>query len=150
MSDPANTICFHRSSVERAAKNKPEGYMEEAERLNISTSNKEICFTQEGFQELKKKFPRVENKSFPSFSRMVKSVAKVAVDETKAIAQKEPPVSEEEQKKRLEICMACEYFAPNIQELPESKRKQQRCVKCGCFMKFKSRLRSQHCPVNKW
>jgi hypothetical protein len=41
---------------------------------------------------------------------------------------------------RLDICAACEHlFRPTFT-----------CRKCGCFMKAKARIASQHCPVHKW
>ena len=39
-----------------------------------------------------------------------------------------------------EICQNCEHF--DLQTL--------RCRVCGCFLKFKTRLLTSHCPVNKW
>lgn len=42
--------------------------------------------------------------------------------------------------KRWSICMDCDrLFRPTRQ-----------CKECGCFMKIKVRLRSQHCPLGKW
>ena len=48
-------------------------------------------------------------------------------------------VSQEEQQKRLEACQDCEFFVDG-----------KRCAKCGCFMGFKIRLQSGHCPLKKW
>jgi hypothetical protein len=81
---------------------------------------------------------------------MAQSAVKAVKDEVKAKAKKQPPVSKEEQEKRLNICKECEFFTPNIKDLPERHRKQERCIKCGCFMKFKAKLRSQSCPIGKW
>jgi hypothetical protein len=41
---------------------------------------------------------------------------------------------------RLETCKACEFFDPD----------QQRCTKCGCWMKFKVTMSYEKCPVDKW
>lgn len=38
---------------------------------------------------------------------------------------------------RVEICNSCEY-RDSIKE---------RCMKCGCFIKAKARLRLSHCPL---
>jgi Family of unknown function (DUF6171) len=42
--------------------------------------------------------------------------------------------------RRLEICKACEFF----QGAP------MKCLKCRCFLNFKVRLETEHCPISKW
>lgn len=71
---------------------------------------------------------------------MAKNVAAAAKDELKAVAGGKPPVDEAEIARRLRLCKRCDLFI----------KEQERCSQCGCFMKFKARLRSQHCPVGKW
>ena len=44
----------------------------------------------------------------------------------------------EEVKKRLDICGSCEFFNMGL------------CKKCGCIMKFKTKLTNATCPVGKW
>jgi hypothetical protein len=41
-------------------------------------------------------------------------------------------------KSRLNICKGCSFFRGN------------RCIKCGCYMKFKAKLRSSKCPIGRW
>ena len=41
---------------------------------------------------------------------------------------------------RLKTCRGCEFFI----------KKSGRCAKCGCFMKFKTKLRAGKCPIGKW
>lgn len=41
---------------------------------------------------------------------------------------------------RLNICRQCPHFYAKL----------QKCTKCGCFMKLKTRLEKAHCPVGKW
>jgi hypothetical protein len=41
---------------------------------------------------------------------------------------------------RLAICKTCEFF----------KERTQRCGKCGCFMKMKTKLSGSSCPIGKW
>lgn len=49
-------------------------------------------------------------------------------------------MSEDLTKKRLEICRSCDrLFKPTFQ-----------CKECGCFMKIKTRIESQSCPIGKW
>ena len=40
---------------------------------------------------------------------------------------------------RLAICLQCPHLSP-----------LNRCLKCGCFLKAKTRLRTEKCPVGKW
>jgi hypothetical protein len=47
-------------------------------------------------------------------------------------------VSEEEQARRMEICRSCEHFDKG------------RCKLCGCFKNLKTRLATEHCPIEKW
>jgi hypothetical protein len=42
------------------------------------------------------------------------------------------------QTKRARICQACEF------------QRQGVCVKCGCFLKAKTWLKAEACPVGKW
>lgn len=42
--------------------------------------------------------------------------------------------------RRLAICKECEYFIP----------KTSKCDKCGCFMEYKTLIKSSTCPINKW
>lgn len=47
---------------------------------------------------------------------------------------------QEEIDRRLAICQTCEFFI----------QKTERCRKCGCFMKLKTKLEKANCPINKW
>lgn len=43
-------------------------------------------------------------------------------------------------KNRLDICKQCpRLFKPTLQ-----------CKECGCFMRIKTRIKSQTCPIGKW
>ena len=52
----------------------------------------------------------------------------------------QPRSAEELHEARLEICRACEFFKPRT----------ERCSKCGCFMKLKTKLENAKCPIGKW
>ena len=69
---------------------------------------------------------------------LAKNLATAAVSEAKAILAHQPPVSAEEAARRLSICQGCEFFA------------NDRCAKCGCYLRHKTAWRAQHCPINKW
>jgi len=68
----------------------------------------------------------------------------VSIDTAKDLAKamrdiaKRDNVSESERNRRLEICSECPHFTGS------------RCELCGCFMSFKTRLRSSTCPINRW
>jgi|ERR1051326_4596749 hypothetical protein len=47
-------------------------------------------------------------------------------------------VSSEESDRRLAICQSCEFFTGTT------------CLKCGCITKFKTKLATEHCPIQKW
>jgi hypothetical protein len=64
-------------------------------------------------------------------------VAKAAVQRQKILASKE------EIDRRLAICVGCEFF----QSRGDGR---MQCLKCGCFLAPKTRLETEHCPINKW
>ena len=41
--------------------------------------------------------------------------------------------------KRWDICKGCEFLTDN-----------DKCQKCGCFMKVKTRIATVACPIGKW
>ena len=41
--------------------------------------------------------------------------------------------------KRWDICKGCEFLTD-----------QNKCLKCGCFMKVKTRIATVACPIGKW
>lgn len=48
--------------------------------------------------------------------------------------------SEQEAKRRYEICNDCErLFRPTAT-----------CKECGCFMKVKTKVQKASCPIGKW
>jgi len=49
-------------------------------------------------------------------------------------------VPEEVSKLRLEECGRCDYY----------DKQQNRCRKCGCYMKVKVKFVNTSCPVGKW
>ena len=46
----------------------------------------------------------------------------------------------EEQAERLEICKGCEHYIKD----------QNRCLECGCFLKWKARMEAWNCPLGRW
>jgi hypothetical protein len=48
--------------------------------------------------------------------------------------------SASEIERRMDICRDCQHF----QESP------MKCRKCGCYLNLKTRLETEHCPIQKW
>tara|TARA_R100001244_G_C5080798_1_gene113842 strand:+ start:359 stop:541 length:183 start_codon:yes stop_codon:yes gene_type:complete len=42
-------------------------------------------------------------------------------------------------KDRIRHCRGCKYITPKF-----------RCIKCGCFMKLKTKVAGARCPIGKW
>jgi hypothetical protein len=73
----------------------------------------------------------------PSKIQMAKNLTQASVEHAKnGFAN----VTSEEQQARLDICKSCEFYIPE----------QDRCGKCGCYLKSKSAWKSGKCPVEKW
>lgn len=50
--------------------------------------------------------------------------------------------NDELSKKRLNICRKCDKL--------EIKYNKEKCSVCGCYLKHKTRIKSETCPLNKW
>ena len=72
---------------------------------------------------------------FPRLPQQVKNLAGALAD---FLADGCTTASEETYRQRLEICQTCEH------------RRGQRCVKCGCRLRWKARGRAFQCPLGKW
>lgn len=71
----------------------------------------------------------------PGYRKMAMSLAAAVRDEVVAVARKEGKADVEE---RLRICGMCDFFRKGV------------CMKCGCALNLKTRLRASHCPIGKW
>jgi hypothetical protein len=128
--------CFKKHNVKAAAELRLPGYLDEVERRNKSLDDSLYCFDDADLLAL----GAFKTKSLPPTTQLVKNFTKAVASEVKAVIRKAPPISQEERTRRLEICHSCEFF----------RAEDERCSKCGCFMKYKTAWRSQHCPVGKW
>ena len=76
------------------------------------------------FKELKKEYDTFKKHMSETLSKPFKSEL----------------VSKEEQKERNKSCMMCDrLFAPTFS-----------CKECGCFMKIKTWIKEEKCPLDKW
>lgn len=76
----------------------------------------------------------------PSLAEMAHTAAAAVAAEVKARLTGVGRVTDADIDARVAICEGCDFFVAE----------SYRCIKCGCFLKFKTTLRSQHCPINKW
>lgn len=83
-------------------------------------------------------FPKTIDE-FPSLVSQASNLALSGARVIKAIVKKERiKASAQEIARRQAICNECEFFV------------NKRCLKCGCFIAFKTRLETEHCPIKKW
>ncbi len=89
--------------------------------------------------------PRSKRPPLPSAFQQLKNLLAAAAQAALAIVRK--PITgaalartPAQQAAVLAICAPCEFW----------DAKASRCLKCGCFAKFKSRLAAWHCPIGKW
>jgi hypothetical protein len=79
--------------------------------------------------------------SFPPLFQQMKNFGGAMTRLGGAIVQgNQVKATDEEVAKRQAICNDCEYYAKD----------SQRCQKCGCFLKIKIKLETEHCPIQKW
>jgi hypothetical protein len=88
-----------------------------------------------------------DKKELPSVKEMVFNLTDTAKDVfTQALARGVIMAPVEVAKTRWDICFDCEYFLKE----PENSIIPYRCKKCGCGMKFKTRVAAAKCPIDKW
>ena len=99
-----------------------------------------------GFKFQTEKSPNTINKECKNTERtleypsMFRSLVNVVGAGIKYIGSGFKNASEEEQKRRLDICHGCEFF----------DKSQNRCSKCSCYLSWKTVLESSECPIGKW
>ena len=49
-------------------------------------------------------------------------------------------VDDQEKERRESICATCEF----------AMQDGKRCGKCGCFLKWKVKMKAWHCPIDRW
>jgi len=123
------------TQLRQVASGRPEGYFEEVTAAGTITG-KLLLLDDKVYAELCKKYKPANEpglvKKAVNLSGAIKRVTKAAVK------REQIAVSPEEQQRRLEICRTCPFFNGT------------NCQKCGCFVRFKTRLATEHCPIQKW
>ena len=87
-------------------------------------------------QPPKKRPARPGNLRYPSLGTQARNLGKTA----KQIVKNPKLADDDLFNKRMEICKAC----------PAYDAKQNRCMKCGCYLKGKARFEAAVCPLRKW
>jgi len=78
---------------------------------------------------------------FVEGAKIAKGMTSLALKTSSAIASKDRILTPEELAiKRLEICEKC----------PSLSKDSGRCAECGCFIKAKTRINFEECPLEKW
>lgn len=86
-----------------------------------------------------KETPCVSHEELPSVMRMAKNLASDGAKIVKnAIKGNQTLVDDDTRNSRWSICQSCPFL------------QNDRCVKCGCFMKVKVAFQTSNCPENKW
>ena len=142
-----------RNNLDKVATTRPPGYVEEV--LAVATVGPDgiLQISDEDFMRLHAMIPLkpvfapkdmpvgpVPAPTLPSLTTMAGNLVGAVAKEAAAIAAGAPAATDEDIEARMVICRTCEFY---IQD-------KERCSKCGCFMRAKSRLRSAKCPEGKW
>lgn len=70
-------------------------------------------------------------------SNACKAIARTAIA---SASGEKVRVSSEVLKLRMNICKECDFY-----DISKNK-----CKKCGCKVKYKARLMTEHCPIDTW
>ncbi len=81
----------------------------------------------------------------PGLARMAENFGRAVLAEGRAVAAGVEPLTEEERRRRLAICLA-----PCRSLMGGPDGEAPRCAECGCYVHRKTSWRSQKCPRGKW
>lgn len=107
--------------------------------MNIESQSESANLTQEEYEKIKQKYETESLAQFPSVFQQARNLAKQMWVSGLDKAKGKPFLSTPEKAAaRMAICETCEFL------------KENRCVKCGCYMSAKIHIESSGCPINKW
>lgn len=89
-------------------------------------------------------------KTIPISELAYNAAKSMAASVNTSIKNKESIIETKDKRaERLKICLNCEHFGVEIQS---GKRiiKYIGCGKCGCIATFKTMLKHESCPIDKW
>ena len=77
----------------------------------------------------------------PSNMQMMKNLSSSLKNASKALIKGEKvSLSKGEAEARMKICMSCEEYI----------KEENRCNLCGCYMRVKTKIATEKCPIRKW
>lgn len=127
-------ITFTRAQLEHRAKQRPQGYIEDVLRHAVVEGD-DISLSEEDHKAL------VEKYSAPGLMTMARTSG---FSMKQWIENGGQVVTQEQYDARLDVCKGCEFWKGN------AMINGGRCMKCGCFTKFKLRMATEKCPIDKW
>ena len=75
----------------------------------------------------------------PSHGQMAKNAAGAFAKNLKSVMVGNTLNADpDEIERRKSICAECEF------------NRKDRCMKCGCWLQYKARLKAESCPIGKW
>ena len=84
-------------------------------------------------------WPARNEPEMPPKGQMIKNAAGSFTRNLKSLAKGNPINADPDViAERRAICDSCEYMTNN------------RCGKCGCWLQYKTALRAEKCPIEKW
>jgi hypothetical protein len=80
-------------------------------------------------------------KKFPKKTQILQNLGKSVIKNVRHVSSGgQLKLNEEEKNKRFDICKNCNWFDP----------KTEKCFQCGCYLKIKTYLKAESCPIGKW
>ena len=77
-----------------------------------------------------------EQPQYPSLIQQAKNLAQFTSD----VVNDPNKVDDAVYEQRLDVCKSCNFYDVE----------QNRCMQCGCWLKYKARFKEGHCPIEKW
>jgi len=82
-----------------------------------------------------------EEQQYPSAGKQAKNIVNLVQDVIGDVLKgNQLFATDEEQKRRMDICKACTYYS----------EEDVRCRHCGCFLQQKTSLTASKCPIDRW
>jgi uncharacterized paraquat-inducible protein A len=77
-----------------------------------------------------------EQPQYPSLIQQAKNLAQFTSD----VVNDPNKVDDAVYEQRLDVCKSCNFYDVE----------QNRCMRCGCWLKYKARYSAGQCPIGKW
>lgn len=129
-------ITVSLEALREVSSHKPSGYLEDV-LSNGKVNGVLVIFDERIYSALREKYSPQTQKL--SLGQKARNAAGATTRVIKAVATgQQVVVDQAEQDRRMTICTVCEFFTGTT------------CRKCGCHIRFKAKLQTEHCPILKW